>query len=376
MLQKKIKIFTLFGFEVGIDPSWIIIAVLVVWSLSSGVFSGLYPDLARKWHWVMGVVGAVGLFLSIIFHEFWHSLVARQYGLPMKGITLFIFGGVAEMDKDPDSPKAEFMMAVAGPVSSLVLALGFYGLYVVGSAFRWPVGVNGVINYLAVINLVLALFNMIPAFPLDGGRVLRSILWGAKKDLKWATKVSAGAGSAFGVVLIVFGVFSFIRGNFIGGLWWFLIGLFLRNIAQTSHQRLVTKQALQGEPLSRFMKRNPITAPPTATIREFVEEYIYKHHYKFFPVTDADGKLVGCIGTREIKEAPREEWDKIRVGDLANECSIENSIRPDAEAVDALMAMKRNGVSRMMVTEGDRLIGVVALKDLLDFLALKLDLEG
>jgi Zn-dependent protease/CBS domain-containing protein len=374
MFGKRIKLFNLLGFEVRIDLSWIIIAGLITWSLASGLFPYLYPGLSPETYWFMGGVGALGLFASIVCHEYCHSLVARNFGMPMKGITLFIFGGVAEMGDEPPTARAEFWMAVVGPVSSLLIAGVFYLIYLGGTSAGWPVAVLGVLRYLAWINALLAAFNLIPAFPLDGGRILRSILWGAKANLRWATRISSGIGSGFGIFLIILGVLEVLRGNFIGGMWWFLIGMFLKGAAQTSYQQLVVRKALEGEHVRRFMNDHPVTVPAAATVQDLVEDYIYKHHYKMFPVMEGDN-LVGCVSTREVKEVPREEWSRDTVGRLAAKCSPENTIAPDADATQALARMNQTGVSRLLVVENGRLVGLVTLKDLLAFLSLKVELE-
>ena len=374
MFGRSIKLFNLFGFKVSIDLSWLVIAVLVSWSLAAGLFPYLYKNLTPQTYWVMGVIGALGLFMSVIFHEFCHSLVARRLGLPMKGITLFIFGGVAEMGEEPPSAKVEFWMAIAGPLSSLVLAGVFYLIYGQGRAAGWPLPVNGVIRYLAYINVLLAVFNLLPAFPLDGGRVLRSILWGAWKDLRRATRVSAVIGSAFGFGLIALGILQLITGNFIAGLWWFLIGLFIRNAAQMSYQQLLVRNALAGEPVRRFMNPHPVTAPSTITVEQLVEDYVYKYHYKMFPVLD-DGRLLGCITTRQIKEVPREKWGQETIGELASQGTHENTISPGTDAVKALAQMHQTGNSRLLVVEGTKLVGILTLRDLMAFLSLKVELE-
>jgi Zn-dependent protease len=373
MFGRKFKLFSLFGFEVSIDLSWIVIAVLVSWSLAAGLFPYLYKNLTPQTYWVMGIIGALGLFLSVIFHEFCHSLVARRLGLPMKGITLFIFGGVAEMGDEPPSAKVEFLMAIAGPISSFFLTVIFYLIYLQGTAAQWPLPVNGVIRYLAYINLLLAIFNLLPAFPLDGGRVLRSILWGIWNDLRRATRVSALVGSAFGIGLIALGIFQFIGGNFIAGLWWFLIGLFIRGAAQTSYQQLLVRNALAGEPVRRFMNSNPVTVPGNITVEQLVEDYVYKYHYKMFPVVD-NGDLLGCITTRMIKDVPRERWSQESVGDLASRGSHENTISPETDAVKALAQMHTTGNSRLLVVEGKHLMGILTLRDLMKLLSLKVEL--
>ncbi|MEJ2226612.1 MAG: site-2 protease family protein [Syntrophobacterales bacterium] len=319
-------------------------------------------------------MGALGLFASIVAHEFCHSLVARRFGMPMKGITLFIFGGVAEMGDEPPTAKAEFSMAIVGPLSSIAIGVICYVIYRVGESSGWNPPVNSVIFYLAYINGILAVFNLIPAFPLDGGRVLRSILWGARGNLRWATRISSTIGSAFGIGLIILGVFQFIYGNIIGGVWMFLIGMFLRNAAQMSYQQLLVRKALEGESVRRFMNVNPVTVQDSITVAQLVDDYIYKYHYKMFPVLSGD-RLVGCITTREVKEIPRENWTHETIREAASTCSAENTISPDTDAIKALGRMNQSGVSRLLVVEDGRLVGIVTLKDLLDFFSLKVELE-
>jgi Zn-dependent protease/CBS domain-containing protein len=374
MFGKRINLFKLLGFEVRIDLSWIIIAVLIAWSLSTGLFPFYYKNLSIQTYWVMGIIAAVGLFISIIVHEFSHSLVARRYGMPMKGITLFIFGGVAEMEDEPPNPKVELLMAGVGPLSSMAIAAVFYGVYILGKTIGWGDPVNGVVEYLAVINALLAGFNLLPAFPLDGGRVLRAALWHWKRNVRWATRISAQIGSGFGILLIILGLLNVFRGNFIGGMWWFLIGLFLRSAAKMSYRQLVTREALEGEKVQRFMNPNPVTVQPATTLKDFVEDFVYKYHFKMFPVVNSD-RVIGCITTKQVKEVPREQWSDITVRELALACTPDTTVKPDDDAIRALALMRRTGGSRLVVVEDDRLAGVVSLKDMLQFLSLKVDLD-
>jgi len=374
MFGKRIPLFKLFGFKVNVDLSWFILAVLVSWSLAKSLFPHYYKGFSNETYWWMGIAGAVGLFFSIIFHEFSHSLVARQFGLPMKGITLFIFGGVAEMESQPKSPKVEFLMAIAGPISSIFLGSLLYFIRSAGQTMGWSKPLNGVLQYLMVINFILAGFNLLPAFPLDGGRILRSILWSIKGNLRWATHVASGLGSAFGIFLIVFGFLNFITGNFIGGIWYFLIGMFIRQASQMSYSQLVMRKALAGEKIKRFMKTEPISVSPSFTVEQLVNDYFYKYHYKMFPVSNGDG-LIGCVGLKQVKEMPREKWSRHVVEDLVVPCSGENAISPQTDALQALSLMNRTGNSRLMVIDEKRLLGVITLKDMLKFLSLKIDLE-
>jgi Zn-dependent protease/predicted transcriptional regulator len=376
MFGKRIDLFTLLGFQVRVDLSWIIIAVLIAWSLSTGFFPFYLEGLSTSTYWIMGIVGAIGLFLSIIIHEFSHSLVARQYGMPMKGITLFIFGGMAEMSDEPTSPKGEFMMAAVGPVSSLAIAGAFYLIHLAGAQAGMPQPVNGVIQYLALINVILAAFNTLPAYPLDGGRILRSILWGIKGNIRWATRVASTIGSGFGILLILLGIFNVIFvGNFIGGMWWFLIGMFLYSAARMSYQQLLTRRALEGESVRRFMKTDPVTVSSDLTLDRLVEDYVYRYHHKMYPVVADSNKVEGCVTTKQIKEVPKEDWNRRRVGEIAAPCSGENTISPDTDAIKALSLMNQTGSSRLLVTEGDRLAGVITLKDMLNLLSLRVELD-
>jgi Zn-dependent protease/CBS domain-containing protein len=375
MFGKRVPLFKLFGFTVNVDLSWLILAVLVTWSLAKGVFPHYFAGLSNETYWWMGVAGAGGLFLSIIFHEFCHSMVARQFGLSMKGITLFIFGGVAEMESEPENPKAEFLVAIVGPVSSVLLAGMFYLVLIKGKNVGWAMPVNSVLQYLMVINLVLAGFNLLPAFPLDGGRVLRSILWGIRGNLRWATRIASGLGTAIGIFLIVFGFLNFISGSFIGGIWYFLIGMFIRQASQTSYSQLVMRKALAGEEIQRFMKTEPVSVSPSLTIEQLVSDYFYKYHYKMFPVSDGNG-LIGCVGLKQVKGLPKDQWNRHMVMDIAASCSNENTISPHMDALQALSLMNRTGNSRLMVVDDNRLLGIITLKDMLKFLALKIDLEA
>ncbi len=375
MFGKRIKLFTLFGFTVHMDLSWLIIMALITWSLAEGVFRMAFPDTEAWVRWLMGFSGAIGLLLSIVVHELMHSLVARQYGLPMKGITLFVFGGVAEMTDEPPSPKAEFLMALAGPAASLVVAI-VLGLTALGlRAFDLSPYAFAVVANLALLNVLLLIFNLIPAFPLDGGRALRAALWHFKGNIRWATRVTSKIGAGFGILLVVLGVLSFFTGNFIGGLWLFLIGLFVRNAAQSSFQQLLVRQALAGEHVSRFMSSEVVTVPPDATVKELVEDYVYRYHFKLYPVA-SNGTLEGCISTRELTDIPREKWPELRVNEIIRQCSRENTTQPDADAMKALTQMAQNNISRLLVVEGQHLAGIITMKDMMRFLSMKLELEA
>jgi Zn-dependent protease/CBS domain-containing protein len=363
------------GFDVRVDWSWLIIAVFITWSLAAGLFPYYFRNFPPSTYWWMGIAGTIGLFASIVLHEFGHSIVARRFGIPMQGITLFIFGGVASMADEPPTPQSEFFMAIAGPITSVILAVIFYLLARLGDAVLWPVTVIGVFKYLAWINIVLVAFNMIPAFPLDGGRVLRSILWGIKKNFRWATRVASVLGSAFGIVLILLGVVNFVFGSFITGVWWFILGLFLRRASQSSYQQVLLRQALQGEHVQQFMTANPVAVSPGTSVKDVVEQYVYPYHFKMLPVVQ-DGNLLGCVTVDRIKDLPREGWNQHTAGELAAPSTPENTVAPEDDAIKALSAMNRAQTGRLMVADHGHLVGMIALKDLMKFLSLKMELEG
>ena len=369
-------LFTLFGFEVKLDLSWLLLALLISWSLGAGWFPARYPELSTHVYAWMGVSVAVGVFFSIVFHEFSHSVVARHYGMPIRGITLFIFGGVAEMESEPPDPKAEFLMAIAGPISSFLLAALLWGGTAIAQGAAWPDPVTGVLSTLAVINLTVAVFNLAPAFPLDGGRVLRAALWHWRRDLHEATFVSSRIGRGFGTALMILGVVAFVGGNLIGGMWWFLIGIFVRGAASSSYQQLVLKDLVEGQPVRRFMRSEPITVAPSVSIAEWVEDYVYRHHYKMYPVVDGS-RLLGCIAVDSLQDVRREDWSSTQVADLMENRSASNTIDAGTDTMALLTnILKPGGRSRFMVVENDRLVGIIALKDLLELISLKLQIES
>lgn len=376
LFGKGFELFRVFDLPIRIDPSWFIVAALMTGSLSMGVFPALQPGLATGLYWAMGIVGALGLFASVVVHELSHSLVARRYGIPMRGITLFLFGGVAEMAGEPPSPRAELFVAAAGPAMSLAVSIAGLGSALLVSALDGPEPVRTVIGYLAVLNAVLALFNLIPAFPLDGGRILRSALWHWKGSLRQATRITSRIGSGFGFVLLAWGVAqTFWGGGFVNGLWSFLLGLFVHHAARESYRQLLLRDALGGEPVARFLRSEPVAVPRHISVTEMVEQYVYRFRYRMFPVVDDSGRLIGCVRTRRLRELPREEWDRQTAGAIAERCSAENTLPSHVDALRALTQMSRTGVSRLMVVEGDHLLGVLSLQDLLRFLSLKTELE-
>ncbi|HYD32891.1 MAG TPA: site-2 protease family protein [Azospirillaceae bacterium] len=373
MFAHSIELFRLFGFSIRVDVSWLLLAVLITWSLAVGYFPVDAPGLDRATYWWMGAAGLIGLATSIVLHELAHALVARRYHLPIRSITLFIFGGVADLREEPPSAKAEFMVAVAGPVLSLTLSVLLALATAVAASAETPYAAVAVTGYLSMINLMLGVFNLVPAFPLDGGRMLRAALWGWKKDLLWATRIASGLGSGFGFLLILMGLYSVLAGDLLTGLWWFLIGLFVRAASAGAYQQTLARSLFAGQPVSRFMRRDPVAVEARLPLGGFVDDYVFHHYYKSFPVLDS-GRLVGCVRVEDVKKVSRDRWPVVRVREVMEPCGDTNTISPDLDAGRALARMRETGASRLIVARDGRLVGIVSLKDLLGFLSLSLDL--
>jgi len=313
MFGPRIHLFKVFGFPLRLDLSWLFIAVILSWSLAANYFPEAVSGLGQGKYWTMGVVGMLGLFVSVVLHELGHALVARRHELEIRGITLFIFGGVAEMTEEPRSAKAEFQVAVGGPLVSLVLAGLFWG----STTIPLTSSVEAVLRYLALINTILLVFNLIPAFPLDGGRVLRAIIWHYGNSLRKATRINSRIGAAFGWVMIGLGALQLLAGFLLSAIWWAILGMFLKGAANSSYQQLLIRRLLHGEPVRKFMEKEPVTVNPSLTLKEVVENYVYRHHHKSFPVVDESGELKGIIHTRQIRNVAQQEWTHTTAGDLA-----------------------------------------------------------
>ena len=370
------RLFRILGFDIKLNITWLLLALLITWTLAEGFFPTDYPGLAVSLYWWMGVAGAVGILFSIVLHELSHSLVARSLGLPIRGITLFIFGGIAEMEEEPVNPKVEFLMAVAGPLMSLLLAFVMFLLEKLAIRLDLPLAIIGVSHYLATVNLIFAVFNMVPAFPLDGGRIMRAALWHWLDDLRRATWIASRFGTGFGLVLMIFGGLAFIQGNFIGGMWYVLIGAFLRGAASAAFQQVLVREFLGDRPVRDFMQTDPITVPPDMLIHDWVENYLYLYHFRMFPVVE-NSRLLGCITTRDLKAVPREQWRVMRVRDLTSPCSAANTVSSDTSVARlASDAVRPDNNSRFMVVENDRLVGVISLRDLREYIALKMEISA
>jgi Zn-dependent protease/CBS domain-containing protein len=364
MFSNAVRLFDVFGFQIRVDPSWLIIAALIVWSLASGYFPAEVPGLHGGDYLAVAVAAMLGLFASLILHELSHSLVARRFGLGVGGITLFLFGGVAELEQEPQSAVSEFWIAVAGPAMSFALALVFRLLEsAVAMAGASDLLVT-LIGYLAAINLVLALFNLLPAFPLDGGRVLRAVLWHFRGDLLAATRTASTAGVLFGYLLVALGLAALFSGQtVIGGLWPILIGLFLAAAARATLQQMQTRRALSGRRVGDLMTRDVHTAGPDRTVRDLVDEIMLRHGVGFVPVVE-DGQALGYVDTGTVRAIDRENWDTTRVEDVFVAIAPEMRAEPREPLERLFDRISKSGRRKFIVEDGRRFAGVITLSDL------------
>lgn len=370
MLPGSVTLFEVYGFKVRVNISWAFIAILLAWSLAKGYFPSVYSGFSELTYWWMGIAGVIGLFASVLLHEFAHSVVAKAYGMEIKGITLWLLGGVAELGDEPPSPRVEFQMAIAGPAMSFVLALVFYVAALISTSAGTSRPITEVLSYLAVVNLVLAVFNLIPAFPMDGGRVLRAWLWHSKGSLRTATRISARAGQWFGFGLIIAGLASIAAGMGLNTLWWIILGMFIRFAADAALQQSQISSTLEGKSVLDFMTANPVCVPAHATAARFRDEWVLRHYHKVYPVKLAD-RLVGVISTRHLTAVDPQDLSRHTVKDLMDPLNESNRIEASASAEQALKRMQSSGNSRLIVTESGELAGIIALKDIIRVIRLQ-----
>ncbi len=364
LFQGAWKIGTIMGIPIRVHFTWFIVFGLITWSLSTFYFPKAAPELPVASHWIKGAIAAILLFGSVAFHELAHSIVAMRYKISIEGITLFIFGGVAQMRGEPPHPKAEFRIAIAGPVSSFILAGLFFYL-----TANTTGGMRALFAYLAQINLILGIFNLIPGFPMDGGRVLRSILWEKRKNFFYATQKASGIGQKIALFFIFFGIFSVFTGV-PEGLWLILIGWFLYTAAQASYQQSLLQESLLGIKVGDVMARDLITVDTSITLAELVNSFFLKYGYGGFPVV-SEGKYLGMITLKEIKDIPKNAFEKIRVSEVYAKHRKQWEISPEDGVMNALEKMIKEDIGRLVIVDMDRIIGLITRNGIARYIQIK-----
>ncbi len=367
--HRGLPIVRLLGIPISIDWTWLIIGTIVVVSLFAG-FSASNPGSSRSVTWAASLFTAVLFFFSLVVHELSHSVVARARGLDVLGIRLFVFGGVSELKKEPSKASDELLMAVVGPVTSSLLALAFWGVRL---GFPPDSLASGVATWIATINLVLAAFNLLPGFPLDGGRILRAILWRATGDFQKASRIATRMGAILAYGLILLGVLlMFGRGEWMNGVWIAFIGWFLLSAAGSSMTQVRIQEALSKRSVSQVMRSDCTTIPPSESVRAFVENRLLRTGEKCFVVGSSE-RMEGLVTLQDVKRLPRDEWDFTSVDRIMVPVDKVLRIAPAASLLAAMETMNDAGVNQLPILDGDRLIGILTRQDLLRAVAVDLE---
>jgi Zn-dependent protease/CBS domain-containing protein len=382
-MKSSWRLFRIVGIDIGVHYTWLFIFILISWTLAQGLFPQQHPGWGTSTYWAMGILTALALFVSVLAHELAHSLVANARGMKVSSITLFIFGGVSNLEEEPEKPWTEFSMAIVGPLTSLVLGFVLWGVafaiaarsvsfgdLISGAGLNSPVA--SVIGYLAWINMVLAVFNLIPGFPLDGGRVLRSIIWGSTGSLTRATNAAAIIGRLFGWAFIAYGVFELLRGNWLGGIWIAFIGWFLSSAADASRRELTLKEHLSGVKVKDVMNTQAGSIGPETTVEQVVGNIFQRLHGRAVPVC-RDDRLLGIVTIDDVKKVPREQWAVTPVESIMTREPL-YTVTPEDGLYSAFTMIARHAINQVLVTVNDKCIGMLTRADILTHLQLSQEL--
>jgi Zn-dependent protease/CBS domain-containing protein len=345
------------GIDVYVHPSWFIVLVLLTWSLARGWFALGFAGWSTSTSWIAAFISALLLFVCVLAHELAHALVARTHGLTVKHITLFLFGGVAHMEEEMERPGVEFQIAVVGPAMSLLMA---FVAFLLGEPLRGSGSpAEAVLDYLVVSNVLLGVFNLLPGFPLDGGRVLRSLIWKVTGNVRQATRIASYVGQGFAYAFLLLGIVGFFTGNVLGGLWTVFIGWFLLNAAQTTRRQVVLQDALQGISVERVMNPRPVTVPANISLHKLVNEYFLRQAIQAVPVVQGE-YLVGLITLSDIARVEPERWSYTPVGHVMRLPEQIALASPEQPLHDLLEVMVTRGITEIPVVQEERLVGLVS----------------
>lgn len=362
-MRDSLRLGRIAGIPVAVHWSVLLVVLLLAWSLADGVLPQTVPGRSTAAYWAHGVVGALLLLCSLLAHELSHAVVARRFGVEVDGITLWMFGGVASLRGESPSSRADFRIAAVGPATSMVLAVGFGAAAVVGSALDLPDLVLAVTVWLAGINVMLALFNLIPGAPLDGGRMLRASLWRRWGDRERAAAAATRAGQMVGSCLVWLGLLSFLLGDYVGGLWMMLIGWFLRTAALAEQSAAVTAHTLEGVSVGAMMTTDVQTGRSDLTVEEFVNRLVLGGRHSAYPVVGPDGAVVGLVTLGQLRGVPAGSRATTRVAEVALPLAEVTTCTPDDPVIDVLPRLSRDSGNRALVFDSGRLVGIVTATD-------------
>lgn len=362
------------GIPVRIHYTLWLVFVLIVWSLAYGYMPRQYPGLGVATYWAIGIASAIILFASVLIHELSHSYIAKKNGLPIARITLFFFGGVSEMTEEPQDAGLEVRMAAAGPLMSLLIAGVLGALWYLSELTRAPVAVVATLGYGALINAALAVFNLVPAFPLDGGRVFRGSLWKHSGNLIGATSTATRVSEALSLLMMLGGFVAIILGDFVDGLWIVVLGWFIKSGAETSLRQTLVGEALSGVTVGNIMTKNVLTVPPDITVQQLVSDYFLVHRHGGYPVV-RDGKILGLITLQCVRSVPTESRATTTVEQAMIPFEQMIMVRPTITGLDAMHLMARKKVGRLVIAENGQLLGITTRGDLMRTIQMRQELN-
>ena len=369
-MKGSLRIARIAGIEISIHYTWILIFVLITWSLAAGYFHEEFPGWDIATYWITSLIAAILLFFSVLFHEFAHSLMAKSRGLPVKSITLFLLGGISNLESEPEKPGTEFAIAIVGPLSSLLLAAIFWGLDRSGWAPEGPV--KSTVDYLVLVNILLAAFNILPGFPLDGGRVLRSLIWGVTNDLKKATDIASTVGQIFGWIMIAAGVFMALTGQLLNGIWLVFIGWFLNSSAEAARRELELRAIWLNVRVLNVMNDRPETVSPNSSIEQLVRDIYIKRGARSAPVVDEE-TLVGIVTLSDVKRISETEWQITPISRIMTRPPL-YTVKPEDSMSVAINLMAEHGLNQLPVVAGERLAGTLCRADIIRYVQVHYEL--
>lgn len=370
MIKGGIPIGKVFGISLRLHFTWFIVFALVTFALSASYFPVTYPGWSRSTSIIVGLVTSLLFFGSVLAHELAHSVIAQAAGLPIESITLFIFGGVSQITEEPKQPGVEFRMALAGPVTSFVLGGFFFGIRALNGM---PQEVTAAAFWLGWINITLGIFNLIPGFPLDGGRVLRSILWWRSSNLRDSTRTASNIGRAVGYLFIFVGIIFVFTGNWLNGLWLAFIGWFLENAAVGSYRQLALQDMLRGHTVKEVMAREFPIIPPDLSLEKLVHDEILASGRRYFPVV-REGRFLGLVTLHNIKPVPREQWPTKTVGDIMTPLDALKRVHAQDDLSSVLKLLTEDDVNQLPVVADGNIVGIIARDKLLSFITVRAEL--
>jgi len=370
-LRQGVPLGRILGIPIRLDYSWFLVLALLTWALAGSYFPAEYAGWPSELYWLMGALTAIAFFASLLLHELGHSVVALHYRVPVRNITLMVFGGVAQIGGEPPSAKAELRIAIAGPLVSFALAAAFYALQPLVAGVE---PLLGMARYLALMNLLVGLFNLVPGYPLDGGRVLRAAVWAVTRDLQRATRLAANVGRGFGFAFMLLGLWQVLGGN-LGGLWLAFIGWFLESAASAQIMQSAVQNLLAGRRVAQAMGGGCAAIAEDLTLQRLVDEHVLTQGERCFLVNRGE-RTLGLVTLHQVKRVPRAEWGTATVAQVMLPLEELRRVAPDTPLVAALQLMDRDGVNQLPVVAGGRVVGMLSRDDVISFLRTLQDLQS